>query len=131
MKGWKERYFETGFKLRTKRGEKFSISFMDTNDPDIVMLYKIWELGRKYVYSWIISTARGIIELEELGLFHCDIELRNTVKFGDIFKLIDFDYVFKVRIVGSEEAENSADENMLAILAELLRLEANQRATVV
>ena len=89
---------------------------IDTYDPDLLMLFGIWDLGRTYIYSWIISIAKGIAELEAMGLFHCDIELRNTVKFAGIFKLIDFDYIFKVKLIGTGKAEVNAYENMVGML---------------
>ena len=42
----------------------------------------IWEIGFKYVIEWIIRIAKGISELEECGIFHCDLVFRNTIKIG-------------------------------------------------
>jgi hypothetical protein len=51
--------------------------------------------------SWIFHMVKGILELQQLGLFHPNLILRNTVKIetgseNSVFKIIDFDYAFKV-----------------------------------
>lgn len=56
-----------------------------------------------------------------MGLFHCDIEFRNTVLFEKIFKLIDFDYLFKVKLFWKKEIEEQAYQNMLEMIEETLR----------
>lgn len=56
-----------------------------------------------------------------MGLFHCDIEFRNTVLLENIFKLIDFDYIFKikkvensdVKIINGLDYERQAYENTM------------------
>jgi hypothetical protein len=52
------------------------------------------------VLSWISSVVKGILELQQMGLFHLDLILRNTIKVKTnedcTFKIIDFDYAFKV-----------------------------------
>ena len=42
-----------------------------------------------------------MLDLQELGIFHADLEFRNTIKLergngGFIYKIIDFDWAFKV-----------------------------------
>lgn len=59
--------------------------------------------------------------MEAMGLFHCDIEFRNTVLLENIFKLIDFDYIFKikkvensdVKIINGLDYERQAYENTM------------------
>jgi hypothetical protein len=53
------------------------------------------------VLSWISSVVVAILELQQLGIFHPDLTFRNTIKTKangeeQIFKVIDFDYAFKV-----------------------------------
>jgi hypothetical protein len=53
------------------------------------------------VFSWICCVVVGILELQQLGIFHPDLAFRNTIKVdtirdGWVFKIIDFDYAFKV-----------------------------------
>jgi hypothetical protein len=57
-------------------------------------------LGKDYVFKWIIEIAIGIAELEEIGIYHADLQLRNTIRVTrgvwNTFKIIDFDKAFKV-----------------------------------
>ena len=60
--------------------------------------------GKRQMFVWISCLIKGILQLQELGIFHADLEFRNTIqlKCGDgkgqfIYKIIDFDYAFKVR----------------------------------
>jgi hypothetical protein len=53
-------------------------------------------MGPRIVYCWLISAARMLYEFEEMGLYQADFRIRNTVKFGKVFKAIDFDYSFQV-----------------------------------
>jgi tRNA A-37 threonylcarbamoyl transferase component Bud32 len=50
--------------------------------------------------KWITNIAIGIAELEELGIYHADLALRNTIRVTrgewSAFKIIDFDKAFKV-----------------------------------
>ena len=46
----------------------------------------------------------GVLELQKHGIFHADLEFRNTIQVKDesgrreyVYKIIDFDYAFKVR----------------------------------
>lgn len=55
--------------------------------------------------KWIICLVDGILELQEFGLFHADLAFRNTISVpssnnpsDSVYKLIDFDYAFKVDI---------------------------------
>ena len=68
-----------------------------------------------------------------MGFFHCDIEFRNTVIFKNIlklidanfkaiFKLIDFDYLFKVRSVGASDIEKKAYQLMIEMIEEALKI---------
>ena len=56
-------------------------------------------MGIEYVYKWIIDIAIGIAELEELGIYHADMAVRNTIRVRHggrrAFKIIDFDVAFK------------------------------------
>jgi hypothetical protein len=61
----------------------------------------LWRGGKREVFSWISSVVVGILELQRLGLFHSDLTFRNTIKTQangeeQVFKVIDFDYAFKV-----------------------------------
>jgi hypothetical protein len=63
---------------------------------------KLRKQGSAAVLDWISCFVKGIIELQQLGLFHPDLTFRNTIKAktirsGDVFKIIDFDYAFKVK----------------------------------
>jgi tRNA A-37 threonylcarbamoyl transferase component Bud32 len=68
-------------------------------------------LGEDYVMKWIANIAIGIAELEELGIYHADLALRNTIRvtLGErsVFKIIDFDYAFKV--MRTEEKDKAFD----------------------
>lgn len=90
------------------------------SDPDVQMFHTLWELGRPNIFSWIISNAKGIAELENSGKYHCDMDFRNTVKFAGIFKIIDFDYFFTVR-QGRNKADAEAYEHMKLIITEFLK----------
>ena len=72
----------------------------------------LWDFGFLNVIEWIISIAKGIFELERLGIFHCDLNLRNTIKIGSIFKIIDFGraiYKFKGVTVCSDSFHKNGD----------------------
>ena len=58
-----------------------------------------------------------------MGLFHCDIEFRNTVLFEEnlTFKLIDFDYLFKVKLFWNSDIEKQAYLNMVAMLEKFIK----------
>jgi hypothetical protein len=47
-----------------------------------------------------------------LGIFQVDLQIRNTIKFGETFKAIDFDYAFQVKCIkeDSSAAFNSTRE---------------------
>jgi predicted Ser/Thr protein kinase len=57
-------------------------------------------MGDSYILEWIIDIAQAIPELEEMGIYHADIALRNTIRIthsgSKRFKIIDFDKAFKV-----------------------------------
>lgn len=91
------------------------------SDPDVQMLHTLWAMGRKYIFSWIISTAKVTAEIEKIGKSHYDIESRNTVNFAGIFKIIHFDYLFTVKQVGRNKADIEAYEHMQHIITKILR----------
>ena len=57
---------------------------------------------------WINCFVKGILELQDLGIFHEDLRRRNIFKFCDqngkiVFKIIDFNWAIKVTPRYSEE----------------------------
>ena len=58
-------------------------------------------MGKNQLLRWISCLIKGIIELQRLGIFHADLEFRNTIQLEEgeetIYKIIDFDWAFKVR----------------------------------
>ena len=48
------------------------------------------------VFCWLISAAKILYGFEEIGLYQGDFRIRNTVKFGQVFRAIDFDYSFQI-----------------------------------
>lgn len=58
-------------------------------------------MGKEHIFKWIADTAEGIAELEQMGIYHADLTLRNTIRISrrggwSTFKIIDFDWAFKV-----------------------------------
>ncbi len=67
-----------------KRGEPFHQNKSWSNSqkilqPDKVMKDYIYSKGKKGIYLWIISVAKGIMQLEKLGIYYFDFALRNTI----------------------------------------------------
>ena len=63
--------------------------------------------GKKELFTWLSCLIKGVLELQGMGIFHADLELRNTIKLekrsGEItYKIIDFDRTFKIRGIPSE-----------------------------
>jgi tRNA A-37 threonylcarbamoyl transferase component Bud32 len=61
------------------------------------------------LFRWIRDIALGVAELEEVGIYHADLALRNTIRVThgkwSAFKIIDFDRAFKVmRTVDKDKA---------------------------
>jgi hypothetical protein len=67
--------------------------------------------GAQEVFRWICHMAEGILELQQLGLFHPDLTFLNVIETGKekkdwAYKIIDFDYAFKVdQSSGSDRKE--------------------------
>ena len=61
------------------------------------------------MFRWISCLVNGILELQRLGIFHADLEFRNTIQLEEggrkVYKIIDFDWAFKVKR-GEEEEEH-------------------------
>jgi hypothetical protein len=53
-------------------------------------------LETKAVYSWLVNAVHILAQLEKLGIFQADFRIRNTIKLGETFEAIDFDYAFQV-----------------------------------
>ena len=51
---------------------------------------------RSEMKLWLTCFIKGVIELQEYGIFHADLLFRNTIKVQSIYKIIDFDISFKV-----------------------------------
>jgi RIO-like serine/threonine protein kinase len=80
-------------------------------------------LGPAHVFGWIRDIALGVEELESLGIYHADLKFRNTIRIvvdenECLFKVIDFDKVFKVI---STEAKDKAFESTNNLLDYWLR----------
>lgn len=48
--------------------------------------------GKDQVIGFLLSLLQGIVELEEIGIFHADITPQNFIQFKNIFEIIDFDH---------------------------------------
>jgi predicted Ser/Thr protein kinase len=57
-------------------------------------------MGKNSIFQWIVDIAAGILELEQLGIYHSDLAFRNTIRVTEnkstVFKIIDYDKAFKV-----------------------------------
>ena len=57
--------------------------------------------GKRSLFKWLSCLVKGVLELQEIGIFHADLEFRNTIKLergnGELtYKIIDFDWAFKI-----------------------------------
>ena len=79
--------------------------------------------------KWISCLMNGIIELQRLGIVHADLEFRNTIQLEEggrtIYKIIDFDWAFKVRKLKEEEKHLSLFEHTKKIIRFWLISEEN------
>jgi RIO-like serine/threonine protein kinase len=80
-------------------------------------------LGPAHVFGWIRNIALGVEELESLGIYHADLNFRNTIRIvvdanECSFKIIDFDKAFKVF---QTEAKGKAFESTKNLLDHWLR----------
>ena len=71
------------------------------------------------MFRWTSCLVNGILELQRLGIFHADLEFRNTIQLEEggrkVYKIIDFDWAFKVR-GGKEEKHQSLFEHTKKII---------------
>jgi hypothetical protein len=95
------------FKFMMEKGmSEFELKYSPSS---IIYAKLLLKGGKKAVLGWVSSVVVGILELQDLGLFHSDIDFRNTIRvpghgegetksYGEewVFKIIDFDYAFKV-----------------------------------
>jgi hypothetical protein len=75
-------------------------------------------LGPAHVFGWIIDIALGVEELENLGIYHADLGIRNTIKIAVdanecLFKVIDFDKAFKVFPTEAKDKAFESTKNLL------------------
>ena len=56
--------------------------------------------GKEEMALWLICLLGGIMELQRVGIFHADLQFRNTIRVtaigGRVYKIIDMDWAFKV-----------------------------------
>ena len=66
--------------------------------------------------------VNGVNELQALGIFHADLCFRNVLSFRKeehrVYKIIDFDYCFKVRQTDNDEKLFCLTRNIFRILVE-------------
>ena len=68
--------------------------------------------GKRELFTWLSCLIGGILELQKLGIFHGDLEFRNTIKLEKgyeyfTYKIIDFDnFTFKVK--GNQEEKHQS-----------------------
>lgn len=55
------------------------------------------DVGYKEIFTFIEHLSEAILELEEHGIYHCDLSLRNVIKLNDTFKVVDFAFVLMVK----------------------------------
>ena len=48
---------------------------------DYIELFR--KTGKGELFRWIECIIRGILEIQELGIFHTGLEFRNTIKIRD------------------------------------------------
>jgi hypothetical protein len=65
--------------VQVELGDRVYYPFI-TDGLEEKTLHWIWFLGNEYVYMWICDIAKGIAELEEMGIYHTDLGLRNTIR---------------------------------------------------
>lgn len=61
------------------------------------MKKSILSRGKDGVYLFIKSIARGIMQIEDLGIYYFDMTFRNIVLEDGQFKFIDFDHAIVVK----------------------------------
>jgi hypothetical protein len=75
-------------------------------------------LGPSHVFGWIRDIALGVEELESLGIYHADLEIRNIIRIvadenGCSFKIIDFDKAFKVFPTETKDKTFESTKNLI------------------
>lgn len=61
-------------------------------------LKQLLKKGPNELIIYLQCLAHGIVELQNVGLFHEDLKLSNTILvFEKKYQIIDFDYAFRVR----------------------------------
>ena len=78
------------------------------------------------ILQWLVCLIQGILELQNSGIFHADLQFRNTIQVKDehnseVFKIIDFDYAFKVNNKGDPK------ENSLQKTKDLVKFWLNEK----
>ena len=51
-----------------------------------------------------------------MGIYHRDLRFRNTIKIGEIFKIIDFDYAFVVKKLPNNSLNGQSYESTQKII---------------
>ena len=103
----------TCFQFDIERG---LVSFSNPNEhSDQYYIQLLWEWGLPEVVNWIHCFAEGILELQQLGIFHQDLCVRNTIQISDkmdkghryTYKIIDFDLAFKIAAKEGEKYQDN------------------------
>jgi tRNA A-37 threonylcarbamoyl transferase component Bud32 len=59
---------------------------------DNVGVYSLYRQGKHIVIMFLTSVLQAIAELEEIGIYHADIIIRNFIQFNNVFEIIDFNH---------------------------------------